>query len=108
MRAGVVEAAARTRTAIRSVFFMGGMGELVAEDVAFGLAVSGDERVQDLVLEREEILEEALQLVRAAAGQLAEVLELVLQQLLSVAAVEHEEDDVEQESGLLDVDLAGV
>ena len=45
------------------------------------------------------------QLVGLAAAGLPEVLELVLEQLLAGAPVENEEDDVEEEPGLLDVDL---
>src|SRR5438445_3591563 len=77
----------------------------VGEDVPLGFPVASDEEVQDLVLEREEVFEEALQLVGAAAAGLAEVLELVLEDLLARVAVENHEHDVEQEPGLLDVDL---
>src|SRR5689334_18044821 len=78
---------------------------LVREDVPFGFAVSGHEGVQDLILEREQVLEESLQLVDAALARLAEVLELVLQELLAGAAVEDQEDDVEEKPRLLDINL---
>src|SRR6266705_2768478 len=67
----------------------------VGEDVPLGFPVASDE----------EVLEEALQLVRAAASGLAEVFELGLEDLLARAAVEDEEDDIEEEPGLLDVNL---
>src|SRR6476646_5394497 len=80
-------------------------GDSVGEDVPLSVAIARHEEVQDLVLEREEVLEEPLELVGPAAAGLAEVLELVLQDLLAGAPVEDEEHDVEQEPGLLDVHL---
>src|SRR5262249_19160877 len=50
----------------------------VGEDVSIGLALARDEEIQDLVLERKEVLEESLELVGAASPGLAKVLELVL------------------------------
>ena len=44
----------------------------VGEEVTVGFPFAGDEQVQDLVLQREEVLEEALQLVGAAAATLVD------------------------------------
>src|SRR5262245_44049472 len=97
---------AAARAATGRSFFMQTSRISVGEDVAFGLAVTGHERVQDLALEREQVLEEALKLVGAPTPGLPEVLELVLEELLSRVTVEDEQHDVEEKPGLLDVDLA--
>src|SRR4029077_19330194 len=79
---------------------------LVGEDVPVGFALPRDEEIQNLILEREEVLEQALKLIGPASPGLTEVLELVLQQLFAGACIEDEKNDVEQEAGLLHVDLA--
>src|SRR5262249_2860105 len=79
--------------------------ESVREDIAVGLALAGHEEIQDLILQREEVLEQALQVVARARAGLAKVLELVLQKLFAGVAVEDEHDDVEEKPRLLDIDL---
>src|SRR5687767_6191556 len=77
----------------------------VGEDVPLGFAIPRHEKVQDLVLQRKEVLEEPLQLVGAPSPRLTEVLELVLEDLFARPSVEHEEHDVEEKPGLLHVHL---
>src|ERR1017187_1267960 len=90
-----------------SAFFIRGPPSVssIGEDVPVGFALPGHEKIQDLILEREEILEETLKLVCPPPARLAEILELVLEDLFPGAPVDHQEDDVEHEAGLLDVDL---
>jgi hypothetical protein len=76
----------------------------LSRNIAVGL-LSHDEEAEQLVLEREEVLEEPDHLVGGAPGLFLLVLEGLLEELRPRPPVEREDGDLEREAGRLDEDL---
>src|SRR5258706_4675777 len=78
------------------------------EEVTLNRPLARHEHVQDLIFEREQVVEQADQLVGAPSISLAEVLELVLKKFFSRPSVKDQKDDVEEETRSLDINLPKV